>query len=123
MDRLTAMHGFVRLVEVGTFSAVAAELRVKQSTVSKWLAALEAELGAQLIERTTRSQRVTDRGRLFYERAKEILATYDDTAAELASRDAELRGRIRINAPVVFGRLFVVPHVARFLRRHRHVEI
>jgi DNA-binding transcriptional LysR family regulator len=123
MDRLAAMHGFVRLVEVGTFSAVADELRVKQSTVSKWVAALEAELGAQLIERTTRAQRVTESGRLFYQRAKDILATYEDTAAELHSRDASLRGRIRINAPVVFGRLFVVPHVARFLRRHREVEI
>ncbi len=123
MDRLAAMHGFVRLVEVGTFSAVAAELRIKQSTVSKWIAALERELGAQLIERTTRSQRVTEPGRLFYQRAKEILAAYEDTAAELHSRDAELRGRIRINAPVVFGRLFVVPQVARFLRRHRQLEI
>lgn len=123
MDRLAAMHAFVRLVEVGRFSAVAEELRVKQSTVSKWLAALEEELGAQLVERTTRSQRVTERGRLFYQRAKDMLATYDETAAELASRDGELRGRLRINAPVVFGRLFVAPHVARFLRRHRALEI
>ena len=45
MDRLAAMHAFVRLVEVGTFSAVADELRIKQSTVSRWLAALEAEFG------------------------------------------------------------------------------
>jgi DNA-binding transcriptional LysR family regulator len=123
MDRLAAMHAFVRLVEVGTFSAVADELRVKQSTVSKWIAALEAELGTQLVERTTRSQRVTDSGRLFYQRARDILATYEDTAAELHSRDAPLRGRIRINAPVVFGRLYVAPHVARFLRRHPQLEI
>jgi DNA-binding transcriptional LysR family regulator len=123
MDRLAAMHAFVRLVEVGTFSAVADELRIKQSTVSKWLAALEAEFGIQLVDRTTRSQRVTEAGQLFYRRAKEMLATYADTAAQLHSQDAEPRGRIRVSVPVVFGRLFVVPQVARFMRRYRQVEI
>ena len=123
MDRIAAMHAFIRLVEVGTFSAVADELRVKQSTVSKWLAALEAEMGAQFIDRTTRVQRVTDSGKLFYQRARDILAVYDETAAELQSRDPEPRGRIRVNVPVVFGRLFVVPQVARFLRRHKAIEV
>lgn len=123
MDRMTAMHAYVRLVELGTFSAVADELRIKQSTVSKWLAALEHELGAQLVERTTRTRRITDAGRLFYQRAKDILAAYDDATAALQERAPEPRGRIRISLPVVFGRLFVVPHIASFLRRYRSVEV
>ncbi len=123
MDRLTAMHAFVRLVDLGTFSAVADELRVKQSTVSKWIAALEDELGVQLLARTTRTQRVTDAGRQLYASATDILAAYDDVTARMHSRSPALRGRIRVSAPVVFGRLFVVPAVASFLREHPDIDI
>src|SRR5687767_9137497 len=108
MDRIDALKAFVRLVELGSFSAVGTELRVKQSTVSKWLAALENELGAQLLERTTRSQRVTGAGHLFYERARDILAAYDDATAAL-QRGKDPEGRIRVSVPVVFGRLHLVP--------------
>ncbi|MCH9684738.1 MAG: LysR family transcriptional regulator [Deltaproteobacteria bacterium] len=123
MDRLNAMHAFVRLVEVGTFSAVADELRVKQSTVSKWVAALEDELGVRLLERTTRSRRVTEPGTRFYQRARQILAAYDDITAQLQRDLPELQGRIRVSVPVVFGRLFIVPAVAKFLRRYPSMEI
>ncbi len=123
MDRLNAMHAFVRLVEVGTFSAVADELRVKQSTVSKWLAALEDELGVRLLQRTTRSRRVTEPGARFYERARQILAAYDDITAQLQQQAPEPRGRLRVSVPVVFGRLFIVPLVAKFLRRYPGLEV
>lgn len=131
MDRMTAMHAYVRLVELDTFSAVAEELRVSQSTVSKWLAALEDELGVQLMERTTRSRRVTEAGERFYQRARDILAAYADASAELAparsgrrARAREpLRGRIRVSVPVVYGRLFILPKVAKFMRRHPAVEV
>jgi DNA-binding transcriptional LysR family regulator len=123
MDRLDAMQAFVRLVEVGTFSAVAEELRVKQSTVSKWIAATEAQLGVQLLERTTRSLRVTDQGQVFYARAKEILASYDDVVSRVTEAAPELRGRLRVSVPVVFGRLFVVPAVTEWMRRHAGVEL
>ncbi len=123
MDRLRAMEAYVRLVEVGTFSAVAEELRVKQSTISKWVAALETELGVPLVARTTRSMRVTDAGTRFYERARDILAAYSDVSAELSRNRPEPRGRIRVSVPVVFGRLFVVPHLSKFLRRYREVEV
>ncbi|WP_437969485.1 LysR family transcriptional regulator [Sorangium sp. So ce260] len=122
MDRIDALKAFVRLVELGSFSAVGTELRVKQSTVSKWLAALEDELGAQLLERTTRSQRVTGAGHLFYERARDILAAYDDATAAL-QRGKDPEGRIRVSVPVVFGRLHLVPHMARFLKRYADMEV
>lgn len=120
---MTAMHAYVRLVELGSFSGVASELRVKQSTVSKWMAALEDELGTQLVERTTRSQHVTDAGQRFYERAKDIVAAYDSATAELQARTPKPRGRLRVTVPVVFGRLFVIPHLARFMRKHPQVEV
>jgi len=123
MDRLTALEAFVRVVELGSFSAVASELRVKQSTVSKWIAALEQELDCQLVARTTRSLRVTDAGASLLGRAKDILAAYEDATAELQSSQPEPRGRIRVSAPVVFGRLFVLPHLSKFMRRYRDIEI
>ena len=123
MDRLDAMQAFVRLVELGSFTKVGAELGVKQSTVSKWVAALEAQFEVQLIQRTTRRHRVTDAGTLFYQRAKQILASYDDTEALLRSAQVELDGRLRVNLPVVFGRLYVVPHLPEFARRHPRLEL
>ncbi|ACY14051.1 LysR family transcriptional regulator [Haliangium ochraceum] len=122
MDRLTAMNAFVRVVELGSFSAAAADLRVEQSTVSKWIAALEDELAARLIDRTTRQRRVTEAGQRFYQRAREIATSYAAAAAEVQD-DERPRGRLRVSAPVVFGRLFVVPAAVRFLRRYPEVEL
>ena len=77
MDQLSAIKAFVRLGELGTFSAVAQDLRIRQSTVSKWIASLENELGVQLVERTTRSLRITERGQSFLADAREILASVE----------------------------------------------
>lgn len=123
MDRVDAMRLFARLVERRSFSAAARELRVKQSTASKWVAALEEQLGTALVERTTRTLKVTDAGQRFYRRALELVAGFDEVTAELRDRSPEPRGKIRLSVPVVFGRLFVVPLVAEFLRRHQHVDV
>lgn len=123
MDRLDAMRAFVRTVELGTLSGAASDLRVKQSTVSRWIATLEEELGADLLERTTRRQRVTEAGHVFYDRAREILTSYDEVSATLGAQDPEPRGRLRVSLPVVFGRLHVMPHLGRFLLRYPSVEL
>ncbi len=123
MDRLTAMRAFVRVVELGTFSAVADDLRVKQSTVSKWVAALEEEMGVQLLTRTTRSVRVTEAGALFSASAREILASYEHARARLQSEAPELRGRLKVSLPVVFGTLFIVPWIPTFLTAHPKLEL
>ena len=123
MDRLTAMRAFVRLVELGTFSAVADDLRIKQSTVSKWVAALEDEMGVQLLNRTTRSIRITEAGVQFCANAKEILSAYEDARARLQDRSPELQGCLRVSLPVVFGTLFIVPWVPTFLKAHPKLEL
>lgn len=123
MDRLDAMRAFVRLVELGSFTRVAAEMRVKQSTVSKWIGRLEDRLGARLVERTSRTRRITESGRLFYARARSILAAYDATEAELLARAPTLTGRLRVSAPVVFGQRHIVPLVPGFLEAHPGVEL
>lgn len=122
MDRIDAMRLFTRLAERRSFSAAAKDLKIKQSTASKWVAALEAELRVSLVERTTRSLHLTDDGRRFLARATEILATFDDTTRELQERNPEPRGRIRLSVPIVFGRTFVVPRLVEFLRTWPRVE-
>lgn len=122
MDRIDALRLFVRLAERGSFSAAAKELKVKQSTASKWIAELEEEWGVGLVERTTRSLHLTEAGRRLLSRATEVLAAFDDMARELRAKSPEPSGRVRLSVPVAFGRLFVAPVVAEFLRRHPKVE-
>ena len=122
MDQLTALRAYARLVELESFTAVAGELRVKQSTVSKWIAALEDDLGVRLIDRTTRSLHVTDAGRRFYQRASAIVSDYEAAVGEAREEASALRGRIRMSAPVVFGQRFIVPAVTDFLLQHEAIE-
>lgn len=123
MDRLEALQAFIRVVDTGSFTDVAEEMRVTQPTVSKWIQALEEEFSVPLLERTTRSHRVTDSGRVAYEQAKEILGRFDFLVSGLSEPKAALRGRIRLSVPVVFGRRHLVPLLARFLRQHQELEL
>lgn len=123
MDRLRVLHAFVRVVEVGSFTAVADELKVKQSTVSKWLRHLEAELDTSLIDRTTRAQRITEAGRRLYERATEVLAAYETALSDLRAGDAALHGRIRASVPAVFGRRYLLPPLIELLVAHPELEL
>src|SRR5690606_18704326 len=113
----------VRLVELPTFSAAAKDLGIRQSTASKWLASLEEELGVVLIERTTRQRHVTEAGRRFYHAARELLANWAQITATLADQDNELRGRLRVSVPVVFGQRFVTPLLSSFAAAHPRLEL
>lgn len=123
MDRLAALGLFERLARLGSFSAAAAACRVKQSTASKWVTALEEELGVQLAVRTTRSVRLTEAGQALAARIPGLLAAWDDLEGEVRARATELRGRLRVSLPVVYGRRYVVPVVARFLAAHPHLAL
>jgi DNA-binding transcriptional LysR family regulator len=112
------MRLFHRLAAQGSFSAAARDLKIKQSTASKWVAELEGELGVRLVDRTTRALRLTEAGRRFLSRSAEVLAAFDATVGDLADNWSALAGRVRISVPVVFGRVFVVPVLAEFLRKH-----
>lgn len=123
MDRIDALHAYVRLVECRSFTQVARELRITQSTVSKWISALEEDVGVHLLDRTTRSLHVTEQGNGFYERAKEIVAGFEHAVSAAREEQQVVRGRIRLSAPVVFGRRFVVPLVATLLQEHPELEV
>jgi len=100
MNRLAAMETFVRVVETGSFSAAARDLKLGQPAVSKTIAQLEKRLGVQLLLRSTHRLAPTEAGQQFFERAKIVIESADE--AERAARGAgtKLSGRLRIGAAV-----------------------
>jgi LysR family transcriptional regulator for bpeEF and oprC len=123
MDRLDAMRLFTRVVERGSFSAVAREAGVGQPAVSKQLAALEAHLGAQLLHRSPRSVTLTDEGRRFYEHAVRILGDVAAAEAAVGGREAELSGVLRVTTSSGFGRIVVMPLIAGFSAVHPQLVV
>jgi DNA-binding transcriptional LysR family regulator len=123
MDKLSAMRTFVRVVEAGSFSAVADELRTTQSSVSKQVAALEKELGVKLLLRTTRSLSLTEEGERYFEQARRLVAEIAEAESALQSEARQLNGWLRIAASVGFGRLKLMPMIRSFMDQHPSVKI
>jgi DNA-binding transcriptional LysR family regulator len=123
VDKLRAMETFVGIVNGGSLTAAAAARGTSLPSVVRALAGLEAALGVRLLNRTTRRLSLTDEGREYYERCKRVLAAVDEAEAALSARRTAPRGRLRITAPVLFGRLHVAPLVAELLAKHAALEI
>ena len=123
MDRLDAMAVFVRVAETGSLSAAARAGGVSLASVSRHVAALEAGLGVQLINRTTRRLALTDSGRLFYQRAKRILGDVGELEQVLSERAAIPSGRLHISAPSLLGRMHVAPLLPDFLAQYPDVAV
>ena len=103
-DRLSGISVFVQAVEAGSFAGAADRLQLSRSAVGKSIGRLEARLGVRLFQRTTRSQRLTDDGQAFYERCLRALAELEAGEAALDDGRRVPSGRLRITAPVLFGR-------------------
>jgi len=123
MDKLSAMRTFVRVVESGSFSAVADESQTTQSAVSKQVAALERQLGAKLLIRTTRSLALTEEGARYFEQARRLVAEIAEAESDLMTGERQLRGWIRVAASVGFGRLKLMPLVKSFMEAHPDVKV
>lgn len=123
MDKLAAMQTFVRVVESGSFSAVARETRSTQSGVSKQVAALERGLGAQLLSRTTRSLALTEAGERYFAQARRLVAEIAEAEAALLQGEQQLSGWLRVAASVGYGRLKLMPLVKSFLAAHPKVKM
>ena len=123
MDRLAAMSVFVAVVEAGSFSGAGRRLRMPVPTVSRKVSELEAQLAARLLTRTTRKLALTEAGTAYLAACKRILE--DVTAAERgpSGEYQAPRGELAITAPIVFGRLHVVPIVAEFLQLYPEVNV
>jgi DNA-binding transcriptional LysR family regulator len=123
MDRFAALEAFVKVAETRSFSEAARQLRVAKSAVSRHVSALEAELGARLFHRTTRSLHLTEAGRGYFERAARILSDLEDADRAVSSLQAAPRGRLRLSAPMSFGFLHLAPALADFMLRYPEVEV
>ena len=125
MDRLAAMEAFVRVVDAGSFSGAAKQLRVGQPAVSKTIAQLEDRLAVRLLLRSTHRLTPTEAGRNFYERAKRAIEEADE--AELGARGAAvtLSGRLRVCGPAArlwAGRPLVAGRASSAARSRRDVS-
>lgn len=123
MDRLTALQLFVRVVETGSFSAVAREQATTQSAVSKQIAALELELGTKLLSRSTRALSLTGDGEILFPEARRLVSDFDAVEGRLRSGKARLTGVLRVAASVGYGRRILMPRVKTFLEQHPGVRI
>jgi DNA-binding transcriptional LysR family regulator len=122
VDRFELMQIFVRIAETGSLTAAARSLRVSQPSASRRLKQLESLLGVQLIRRSTHRLTLTNAGRQFLEDARSILAEWDNAAEFLKSERNELRGPIRIAAPVGLGQALFAKIASQFLRLHPAVS-
>lgn len=118
MDRLDAMRLFVRVVETGSFSAVAREAGVGQPAVSKQIAALEQHLGASLLNRSSRALNLTDAGQVYYDATVRLLEDLDHAETSVGRGQTQPSGLLRVALSAGFGRLYVVPMLADFHRRY-----
>ncbi len=123
MDRLDAMQVFIRVVEKGSFSAVAKERGIGQPAVSKQLSSLENELGTELIHRTSRSIALTEAGRDFYESALRIVEDFESATSRIGRGQTAPKGLIRVTVPPTFARLHMVSKLAAFFAAYPDIAV
>ncbi|TXL80288.1 LysR family transcriptional regulator [Vineibacter terrae] len=121
MDRLDRLTLFLAIADAGSLVAAARRTGRSPPVVTRVLGELEAELGVRLAERTTRRLALTDAGMRLAEHARRLTADFDGAMHEVAGEGAAPRGRLRISAPLTFGRLHVMPIVTAFLESNPHV--
>jgi DNA-binding transcriptional LysR family regulator len=123
VDKFDAMQVFVRVVEKGSFSAVAKERGIGQPAVSKQISALEDELGAELIHRTSRSIATTEAGRAFYESALRILDDLESATSQIGRGQTAPKGLIRVTVPPTFARLHMVSKLPAFFAAYPDLAV
>jgi len=116
------MQAFVAVADLRGFAPAARKLGLSPSGVTRLIAALEDQLGARLLQRTTRSVALTDVGSRYLERARRILADVEEAEGSARDERTRPRGRLVVSAPVGFGRLHVSPIMSEYLKRHGEVS-
>jgi DNA-binding transcriptional LysR family regulator len=122
-DLLPLFRSFIRVVEAGSFTAVAEEQNTSQPTISRQIAALEAHLGCLLLQRTTRALILTEDGRAFYAQAQLALEAVAEAEGAVGRRKGKPTGNLRLASAAVLGRLHILPRLPRFLERYPDVAV
>jgi DNA-binding transcriptional LysR family regulator len=115
---LNGMGVLSAIVDSGSFAAASEALDMSQSGVSRSVARLEARLGIRLFDRTTRSVKLTDEGRRFYEQIVPLLSGLEEAAASASQGASAVRGRLRVNIDPFFSRLFLGPRLGAFVEKY-----
>ncbi|WP_295558598.1 LysR family transcriptional regulator [uncultured Hyphomicrobium sp.] len=123
MDKLEAMNVLTKVVASGSFAEAARRLGVTRSAISKAITQLEQELGARLLDRTTRRVTPTEAGLAYYERCLAILAQISETEAQISRLHDEPKGVLKVNAPMSFGTLYLGSAIADFMDRYRDLKV
>src|SRR5262245_23192591 len=123
MDRLLAMRVLSAVIDTGSFSAASRKLGLPLATVSRRVAELEAHLGVRLINRTSRRLDLTEAGRDYLPAARRILDELAEAERIASGEYAAPRGELVVTAPLVFGRLHVLPILVEFLKAYPDVDI
>ncbi|MCG9580740.1 LysR family transcriptional regulator [Vibrio tubiashii] len=123
MDSINAMRSFIRVVETGSFSAVAREQNTNQATISKRIAGLENRLGTRLLIRGNRTHTLTETGKTYFERVSNIVMEIDEAEAEARSLTATPKGNLRVTVPTMFGGMYIAPIVSNFLATYPEIDI
>lgn len=123
MDRLYLMTVYVAVAEEQGFAAGARRLGMSPPAVTRAVAALEDRLGVKLLDRTTRHVRVTEAGQRYLDDARRIIAEVDEADDAVAGINAAPRGHLTVTAPVLFGRIYVMPGIVDYLQRYPAMDI
>jgi DNA-binding transcriptional LysR family regulator len=120
---LQSLRIFVRVAELASFTRAAEQLGLAKAGVSALVAQLEQQLGTRLLQRTTRSVRLTPDGEQFFERCQSLLADADELQTLFQNSASALRGRLRLDMPILMARNFIIPRLPAFLAAHPELEI
>jgi DNA-binding transcriptional LysR family regulator len=123
MDRFHLMSVYIAVAEERGFASAARRLGMSPPAVTRAIAALEQRLGVRLLNRTTRHVRTTEAGHRYLEDARRVLDEVDAVDQAVSGINAEPRGHLAITAPVMFGRMFVMPGIVEYLERYPATEI
>jgi DNA-binding transcriptional LysR family regulator len=123
MDKLRAIQLFVRLADLGSFTRVAEQVNSSKSMVSKEISRLESELGTRLLHRSTRNVQLTHVGEGYLQRAREILSKLDDADNFVQDLQQNLRGKLKINAPMALGITDLSHLFADFMKVNPEIEL
>lgn len=123
MDKLNNIKVFCRIVELGTFAAVAREMNVSAMMISKYIAQLEESLGVALLTRTTRRISLTEAGENYYARSKPLLDEFAELDEDIVELGQNVKGVLKVTAPIDFGGIYMVPAINAYQIENPNVKV
>ena len=123
MDKLNNMRVFCRIVELGTFAAVAREMNLSAMMISKYMAQLEESLGVALLNRTTRQNSLTEAGEIYFHRSKQLMDDFSELDEYTSQMGRQVKGSLKISVPIDFGGLYMVNAIDAYQQKYPDVKV